>query len=163
MHIFLCHRRSCLQFHMSSPCAILFHALAVFIKWDIILNKWFKHFAILLLVAAPMSDYLQVGYPIKKGTSLFQFFFWMGGQLVNYATSSQFHGKKQYKKCYLLHITINKVVKIEIKGYFTLAGRTSTCLRLCSILLLKTQNNFKSIVKQNHKNSVIVTIASYLK
>ena len=101
--------------------------------------------------------------PNKKRDFFILVFFWMGGQLVNYATSSQFHGKKQYKKCYLLQITINKVVKIEIKWYFTLAGRTSTCLRICSILLLKTQNNFKSIVKQNHKNSVIVTIASYLK
>ncbi len=65
-YISMCNKRSCLQFHISSPCAILFHGLAVFIEWDIILDKWFKHFAILLLITVPMSDYLQVGYPIKK-------------------------------------------------------------------------------------------------
>lgn len=38
--------RSCLQLHMSSPCAILFHRLGVFIKWYLILNKRFKHLTI---------------------------------------------------------------------------------------------------------------------
>jgi len=52
----------------------------------------------------------------KKGLLYFSFFFgWGGGQLVNYATSSKFHGKKQHKKCYLLQIAINEVVKIEIR------------------------------------------------
>jgi hypothetical protein len=49
-YITVCNKGSCLQFHMSSPCALLFHGLAIFIKWDIILNKWFKHFTTLLLI-----------------------------------------------------------------------------------------------------------------
>lgn len=47
-------KRSSLQFHISSPCAILFHGLAVLIKRYIIFNKGLKHFAIVLLNIAPL-------------------------------------------------------------------------------------------------------------
>lgn len=52
-YITMCNKRSCLQFHVSSPCAILFHWLAIFTKWNIILNKCLKHFTVLLLVMVP--------------------------------------------------------------------------------------------------------------
>lgn len=45
-----------LQFHMACPCSILFHGLAILIKWSIILNKRLKLFPVLLLITVLTSD-----------------------------------------------------------------------------------------------------------
>lgn len=58
-------KRSCLQFHMSSPCAILFHGLTVFIKWDIILDEGFKHFTVHLL-SGKSENFLQVESSVRR-------------------------------------------------------------------------------------------------
>lgn len=55
-YITVSHKGSCLKFHMTSPCPIVFHGLAVFLKWDLVFDKWLKHLTILLLNIAPISD-----------------------------------------------------------------------------------------------------------
>lgn len=51
---------------MSSPCAIIFHGLAVFVKWNFIFNKWFKHFSVFLSFITFASDSFQAIYFYMK-------------------------------------------------------------------------------------------------
>lgn len=114
-YITMCNKGSCLQFHMSSPCALLFHGLAVFIKWDIILNKWFKHFTILLLITRLNVRTFGSWLSNKKNVRLDSYFI----QPVC-----------KYTDCDLLQITINRMANvIKIQRDFTLKGRKLTSLQ----------------------------------
>lgn len=64
------YKRSCLQFHMSSPRTIIFHRLAIFIKWDFIFDKGFKHLPVILLITASRPSYVkELSQKVKRETN----------------------------------------------------------------------------------------------
>lgn len=73
-YITTCYKRSCLQFHMSSPCTIIFHGLAILIKWYFIFNKGLKNLSIILLITASRPGYVkEFSQKLKRQTNIGKF------------------------------------------------------------------------------------------